>query len=180
MDIGEIATRFAGEMITHQGKPAGKAGDAQAAQGALERAAKAIMEQHDTQRKAAKTLLSQWDSEASSGFQSRSAKFGDELTTTAEAGLRGAKIVSEVTEALSARHTTGGNLVDEFVTKATGLLKGGFAVAGIAMPGALLKAVGEVADLAGEYIKESGGNLKDARAERERAPGGAAGQGRVR
>jgi hypothetical protein len=83
--------------------------------------------------------------------------------------VRGAKIVSEVTEALPARNTTGGYLVDEFVTKASGPLKAGFAVAGIAVPGALLTAVGEVADLAGRYIKESGGNLNDARAEMEEA-----------
>jgi len=169
MDIGQIATMFADEMFSHQGKLAGKANEAQAAQSALESAAKAIMDQHDTQHKAAQNLLSQWDSKASAGFEGDSAKLGDNLTTTAESSMRGAKIVSEVTDALAARHSTGGGIVDEFVTKASSLLRAGAAVAGIAVPGALLKAVGEVADLAGHYIKESGDNLSQARAEMEDA-----------
>ena len=165
MDISTIATLFAGELKTHQGKLAGKAGEAQAAQHALESAAKAIMEQHDAQRKAAQSLLTHWESKAASGFEGKSAKFGDDLTTTAEASARGAKIVSEVTNALAARHNTSGALVDEFATSAQSLLRAGFALAGVAVPGVLLKALGEVTDLAGKYIKESAGNLKDARAE---------------
>jgi len=121
MDIGQIATMFADEMLSHQGKLAGKAGEAQAARSALESAAKAIMDQHDTQHKAAQTLLSQWDTKAAAGFEGDSAKLGDNLTTTAEASMRGAKIVSEVTDALAARHSTGGGIVDEFVTKASSL-----------------------------------------------------------
>ncbi|KAA9148162.1 CHAP domain-containing protein [Amycolatopsis acidicola] len=169
MDIASIATLFADEMKTHHGKLEGKAGEAQAAQNALESAARSVMEQHDTQRKAARTLMSHWESEASGGFEGKSAKFGDDLTVTAEASMKGAKIVSEVTGALSARHSATGGLVDEFVTKANGLIKAGFAMAGLAAPGALLKAMGEVTDLAGQYLKESSGQLKDARSEMEEA-----------
>ncbi|TNC23606.1 CHAP domain-containing protein [Amycolatopsis alkalitolerans] len=169
MDIAQIATLFAGEMKTHQGKLEGKAGEAQAAQTALESAAKAIMEQHDAQRKAAQSLLNHWDSKAATGFEGESAKLGDDLTTTAEASVRGAKIVSEVTQALSARHGTTGVLIDEFVTKAEGFLKAGYAMAGLAVPGVLLKALGEVTDLAGQYLKESTGQLKGARDEMEDA-----------
>jgi hypothetical protein len=169
MDIGNVATLFAGEMKTHQAKLAGNANEAQVAQTALESAAKSIMERHDEQRKSAQALLNHWDAKAAEGFEGRSARFGDDLTTTAEASARGAKIVSEVTHALSARHSATGSLVDEFVAKAEGLLKAGFALAGARMPGALLKALSEVADLAGPYVKESAGHLKDARAEMEDA-----------
>lgn len=165
LDAGQLATAFAGEMKTHQGKLAGKAGEAQAAQTALQAAAKDIMEQHDVQRKAARTLLSHWESKAASGFEGKSAKFGDDLTVTAEASMRAAKIVSEVTDALAARHGATGTLIDEFVTKAQSLIKSGFALAGMSAPGVLLKALGEVTDLAGQYLKESGGQLKDARDE---------------
>ncbi|MFD2416061.1 CHAP domain-containing protein [Amycolatopsis pigmentata] len=169
MDTGTIATLFAGEMKTHQAKLAGNVNEAQVAQTALESAAKSIMERHDEQRKSAQSLLTHWDAKAAEGFEGRSARFGDDLTTTAEASARGAKIVSEVTHALSARHGATGSLVDEFVAKAEGLLKAGYALAGAKVPGALLKALSEVADLAGPYVKESAGHLKDARAEMEDA-----------
>jgi cell wall-associated NlpC family hydrolase len=169
MEIADIAASFAGEMKTHQTKLAGKAGEAQTAQTALESAAKAIMEQHDIQRKAAGTLLSNWDSKAADGFEGKSAKFGDGLTTTAEASVRAAKIVSEVTDALSARHGATGSLIDEFVSKAQSLIKGGFALAGLSAPGVLLRAVGQVTDLAGQYLKEPAGQLKNARDEMEDA-----------
>jgi cell wall-associated NlpC family hydrolase len=165
MDTGQLATLFAGEMKTHQGKLAGKAGEAQAAQHALEKAARDIMEQHDAQRKAAQSLLTHWDGTAADAFEGKSAKFGDNLTVTAEASVRGARIVSEVTEALAGRHGATGALVDEFVKKAEAYLKAGAALAGQGAPGALLKALAEVTDLAGKYLKESAGHLKGARDE---------------
>src|SRR5690349_2430322 len=99
-------------MKTHQAKLAGNANEAQAAQTALESAARSIMERHDAQRKAAQSLLHHWEAKAAEGFEGESAKFGDDLTTTAEASARAAKIVSEVTHALGARHTATGALVD--------------------------------------------------------------------
>lgn len=165
MDTAELATLFAGEMKTHQDKLAGKAGEAQAAQNALESAAKALMEQHDAQHKAAGTLLSNWDGTSAHAFEGMSAKLGDELTITAEASARAAKIVSEVTAALAGRHSATGALIDEFVSKAQGLLKAGFAMMGLSAPGVLLRALGEVADLAGVYLKESAGQLSNARDE---------------
>jgi CHAP domain-containing protein len=169
MDLSQIAKLFADEMVSHRQKLAGKAGEAQAAQAALESAAKAMREQHDAQAKAARAVLSEWDAKSSASFEAGAAKFGDNLGTTAEASRRGAKIVSEVTDALAARHDYGGGLVEEFVTKASSLVRAGAGLAGIAVPGALLKAVGEVADLAGGYLKESGDNLSQARAEMEDA-----------
>lgn len=169
MDIAQIAGVFAGEMKSHQDKLAGKAGEAQAAQTALESAAKAIMEQRDVQQNAAGTLLSHWDSTAASEFEGKSARFGKELATTAEASTQAAKIVSEVTGALSARHSATGALIDEFATKAQGLIKAGYALVGMSAPGGLLKALGEVSDLAGQYVKESAGQLENARNEMEDA-----------
>lgn len=169
MDTASIATLFAGELKTHHGKLAGKAGEAQSAQQALESAAHSIIDQHDSQRKAAQSLLTHWAGKAAGGFEGKSAKFGDDLTTTAEASARGAKIVSEVTGALSARHSATGSLVDEFVTKADRLIRGGFAMAGTGAPGALLLVIGEITDLAGDYLKETSGHLKGARDEMEEA-----------
>lgn len=169
MDLGSIATVFADEMKSHHGKLEGKAAEAQAAQSALGSAARAVMDQHDAQRKAARTLTSHWDSKAASGFEGDSAKFGDDLTVTAEAAAKGEKIVGEVTNALAARHSATGALVDEFLTKANGLIKAGAALAGVAAPGALLKAIGEVSELAGQYLKETSVHLKDAQSEMDDA-----------
>ncbi|WP_236790967.1 CHAP domain-containing protein [Amycolatopsis sp. GM8] len=167
MDTAGIATLFAGELKTHHGKLAGRAGDSQTAQNALHSAASAMMEQHDTQRKAAQSLLTHWESTAATSFEGKSAKFGDDVTTTAEASARGAKIVAEVTDALAARHSATGSLVDEFVNRAERLLKA--ALSGSGSPGALLKVIGEITDLVGGYIKESSGHLKSAREEMEEA-----------
>ncbi|MFD9961381.1 CHAP domain-containing protein [Amycolatopsis sp. NPDC058986] len=169
MDTGQIATLLAGEMKTHQGKLSGKAGEAQAAQHALEKAARDIMAQHDAQRKDAQALLTHWDGRAAAAFEGKSAKFGDDLTTTAEASVRGARIVAEVTEALAGRHGATSALIDEFVRKAEAFLKAGAALAGFGASGAMLRALAEVTDLAGKYLKESAGHLKGARAEMEEA-----------
>jgi FtsZ-binding cell division protein ZapB len=165
MDTATMATLFASELKTHHGKLAGKAGEAQAAQHALESAAKVITEQHDVQRKAALALLGHWDSKAAAGFEDKSGRFGDDLTVTAQASAKGAKIVSEVTAALAGRHGATGALVDEFVRKAERLIDAGLAMARAGAPAGLLLALAQVADLAGQYLKETGGHLKGARAE---------------
>ncbi|GAA0517795.1 CHAP domain-containing protein [Saccharopolyspora thermophila] len=165
MDVSGIATRFAGELIAHRTKLEGKAGEAQNAQTALESAAKAIEEQRDAHRKAAQTLLSRWESNATAGFQKRTDRFDRDLELTAQASTKGAKIVAEVYQALEGRHNTVGNIVEEFITTATKLLQSGLAAAGITAPAGLMRAVAQVADLAGSYIKQSGGELKDARDE---------------
>lgn len=165
MDPHGVATRFASELMTHQGKLEGKAGEVQRAQAALEAAASAIQDQREAHEKAAGSLLGDWKSEATAGFQKRSAKFGDDLAVTAEASAKGAQIVAEVTKALEGRHSNVGDLVADFVGKAGQLVQAGLAAAGLAAPAGLMKAVAQIADLAGGYIKQSGGELKDARDE---------------
>ncbi|QIZ38401.1 CHAP domain-containing protein [Saccharopolyspora sp. ASAGF58] len=165
MDVDGIASRFASELFTHQGKLEGKAGEVQRAQAALESAANAIQQQRETHQKAAGQLLSNWESKATDGFQKKATKFDQDLTATAEASAKGAKIVAEVTKALDGRHSAVGSLVEDFIAKAGQVIQAGMAVAGVAAPAGLMRAVAEVADLAGGYIKQSGGELKDARDE---------------
>ncbi|MEV6234366.1 CHAP domain-containing protein [Saccharopolyspora shandongensis] len=165
MDPHGVATKFASELITHKGKLEGKAGEVQRAQAALESAASAIQEQREAHKQAAGTMLSGWKSDATPGFEKRSEKFDKDLAVTAEASAKGAQIVAEVTKALENRHSTVGNLVEDFIGKAGQLVQAGLAAAGIAAPAGLMKAVAQISDLAGGYIKESGGELKDARDE---------------
>ncbi|MER7016062.1 CHAP domain-containing protein [Saccharopolyspora sp. NPDC000359] len=165
MDPHGVATRFASELLAHQGKLEGKAGEVQRAQAALESAANAIQEQREAHGKATSSLLSSWKSDATAGLEKRSDKFDNDLEVTAKASAEGARIVAEVTKALEGRHGNVGNLVEDFVQKAGQLVQAGLAAAGIAAPAGLMKAVAQVADLAGGYIKQSGGELKDARDE---------------
>ncbi|GAA3533035.1 hypothetical protein GCM10022222_15510 [Amycolatopsis ultiminotia] len=169
LDTAGVATLFADEMKTHHGKLQGKAADSQAAQHALQQAAHAITEQHDAQRKAAHSLLNAWQSKAAPGFEKDSEKFGKDLAVTAEASRKGARVVGEVTDALAGRHQATGKLIDEFIAKARKLIDAGYLLARSGSPAALLLAIGDVADLAGKYLKESSGHLKNARAEMEEA-----------
>ncbi|MBB4684504.1 CHAP domain-containing protein [Amycolatopsis jiangsuensis] len=169
LDTAGVATSFADEMKTHHGKLRGKAADAQAAQHALQQAAHAVTEQHDVQHKAAHSLLNAWQSKAAPSFEKDSDKFGKELTVTAGASRKGARVVGEVTDALAGRHQATGKLIDEFVAKARKLIDAGYLLARNGSPAALLLAIGDVADLAGKYLKESSGHLKNARAEMEEA-----------
>ncbi|GAA4616255.1 CHAP domain-containing protein [Saccharopolyspora hordei] len=165
MDPLGVATRFANELLTHQSKLEGKAGEVQRAQAALESAAGAIQDQREAHKQATGDLLKSWKSEATAGLEKRSKKFDDDLDVTAGASAEAAKIVGEVTKALEGRHSNVGQLVEDFITKAGQLVQAGLAAAGIAAPAGLMKAVAQVADLAGGYIKQSGGELKDARDE---------------
>ncbi|GAA4868064.1 CHAP domain-containing protein [Saccharopolyspora cebuensis] len=169
MDVQGLADRFAGELKAHQGKLEGKQNEARTAQEALESAAKAIQDQRDAQRKAADTLLAHWDSEATPGFEKKVARFDADLDATAEASLRGARIVAEVSKALDGRHSAVGNLIDDFAGKAGQFIQAGLALAGVAAPAGLMKAIAGISDLAQSYLKESGGQLKDARDEMEEA-----------
>ncbi|WP_238607331.1 MULTISPECIES: CHAP domain-containing protein [unclassified Amycolatopsis] len=169
LDTAGVATLFADEMKTHHGKLRGKAADSQAAQHALQQAAREITEQYEAQRKAAHALLNTWHSKANPAFEHDTGKFGRDLKVTAQASTHGAKVVSEVTDALAGRHQATGKLIDEFVAKARKIIDAGYVLARNGSPAALLMAIGDVADLAGKYLKESGGHLKNARAEMEEA-----------
>jgi hypothetical protein len=163
MDTKEVARQFAGELITHHKKLKGNAQQAQAAQDALTTAASGVRGENDNQQKAARTLLTHWQGQSATQFDGKSKKLDTNLTTTAETSSAGAKIVDEVTDALAARHSAVGNLVDQFVADASRLLD--IALTDLGAPAALIQAVGHVTDLANQYIKESAGHLKDARTE---------------
>lgn len=169
MDVLGVVTGLAGELITHRGKLEGRAGEPQRAQAALESAADAVLEQCDVEKKESETALGHWSGDAAAGFEKKSKALRKDLTTTAEAATRAAKIIPEVASSLDGRHATVGKLIDEFMTKASQFLKAGLAAVGIAAPAGLMKAMAGASDLANRYIQESGGQLKDARAELEEA-----------
>ncbi|MBA8824517.1 hypothetical protein FHX42_001864 [Saccharopolyspora lacisalsi] len=169
MDITGIVNGLAGELVTHQGKLEGRAAGSHQAQTALESAADSVREQRDAQRKAAETLVDHWTSNTADAFEKKSAMLGKDLATTAEASAQAAKIVAEVIRSLDGRHTTVGDLISDFVTKASQFLKAGLAALGIAAPAGLMRVMASVSDLANRYIHESGGQLKEARAELEEA-----------
>ncbi|WP_020671709.1 CHAP domain-containing protein [Amycolatopsis nigrescens] len=169
MDTRQIAQQFGTDLVAHRDKLAGRAGDAQVAQAALAAAAEAILEQRDAQRKSATTMLGHWDSAGTAGFEKSSARFAKDLKTTAAAGAEGAKIIGTVTDALTGGHTSAQRLVDEYVQKASKLLDAGLAGSGAGGHAGLIRAVGEVSDLANRYAKESAGNLRAARAELQAA-----------
>lgn len=169
MDIDGIVSRFAGELHTHQGKLEGKAAESLKAQTALEQAAASIREQQDEHQQEVDRLLGGWDSKATDGLVQKAKKYDKQLAVTAEASEEAAKIVEQVTQALAVRHSNVGGLVEDFINKAAQFIKAGLAVVGITAPSGLMNALAGVADLAGSYLKESGGQLKDARAEMEEA-----------
>ena len=76
---------------------------------------------------------------------------------------------ADVVKGLAGEGAIGAFTVEEFVGKAAQVVQAGLALAGISAPAGLMKAVAEVADLAGPYIKQSGGQLRDARDEMEEA-----------
>nr|WP_221316326.1 CHAP domain-containing protein [Saccharopolyspora gloriosae] len=147
----------------------GDAGGVQDAQGALERAAEGVRQQSDAQREAAETLLGGWQSKAIDGFKQQVEKLTTDLATTAEASAEAAKIAGEVSQALGGRHDTVGGLIGDFVEKSTQFLGAGLAAVGLNAPGGLMQAAAQLSDLAGGFIKDSGGELKGAQDEMERA-----------
>lgn len=169
MDVAAIATKFVGELTAHQGKLAGDAGGVQDARDALERAAEAARQQSDAQREAAETLLNGWQSKANDGFKQLTEKLTADLATTAEASTEAAKIVGEMSQALGGRHDTVGGLVGDFIEKSTQVLNAGLAAVGVDAGGGLMQAAAHLSDLAGGFIKDSGGELEQARDEMERA-----------
>lgn len=165
MDTVGIASSFAGELVTHHKKLEGRAGEAQRAQDAFRSAARAATEQRNAHEQAADALLGSWRGKAADGFEKRTTSYGADLATTADAGEQAAEIVAEVTRALQGRHGTVGALIDDFMTKASQLLKAGLAVVGLDAPAGLMRAMAGVGDLVGRYLPQTGGQLEDAKAE---------------
>ncbi|MBY8848907.1 CHAP domain-containing protein [Saccharothrix longispora] len=166
MDARAMARHFAESMIGHRNSLAGKAEDAVKAQYALHRTATALTDQAEDQGKAARTVLEHWKGDNSEGFERRSARLGRQLRTTADAARDAEKVVAGVTSALTTGHARARLAVDEYLDKAAGLLDTGLKVGTRA---ALLKAVGQAADLEPRYTKETAEAVRHARGELEDA-----------
>ncbi|GAB3009622.1 CHAP domain-containing protein [Saccharothrix stipae] len=166
MDTREMARHFAESMIGHRNSLAGKAEDAVKAQYALHQTASGLTDQHEDQRKAARTVLEHWKGDNSEGFEKRANRLGRQLRVTADAARDAEKIVAGVTSALTTGHARARQAVDEYLDTATRLLDAGKAVGTQA---ALLKAVAQAADLEPKYTKETTATVRHVRGELEDA-----------
>ncbi|HEY0639934.1 MAG TPA: CHAP domain-containing protein [Pseudonocardiaceae bacterium] len=160
MDTREIARQFAGRMIAHRNKLAGKTEDALLVQFALHQAAEAIGQQQADHKQAATTALSHWDGTTSDRFERRSDRLGRQLRVTGEASRAGEGIVADTTAALSAGHANASRIVEEYVTRASQALDAGLAASGAGAPAALAQAIATASDLEKQYTRESITNLR--------------------
>jgi cell wall-associated NlpC family hydrolase len=166
VDTRELARHFAESMIGHRNSLAGKAEDAAKVQYALHQTASGLTDQREDQDKAAKTVLEHWKGDNSQGFEKRSGRLCGQMRVTADAARDAEKIVAGVTSALTTGHARARQAVDEYLDRATKLLDTGQAVGTRA---ALLKAVGQAADLEPRYTKETTAIVRHVRGELEDA-----------
>jgi hypothetical protein len=160
MDSHVIARKVAGQLVAHRNKLAGKAEDAHRAQAALEATARAVERHHADHKSTAATATSHWDGKAAAGFDRKSRTMTKALDATAAASAKGATIVAATASSLSTNHRAVAHLVDEYTTKAAAILDGARAVQGAGQRAALLRAVGQVADLVRTYTNESVKHLR--------------------
>ena len=160
MDSQVIARKVAGQLIAHRNKLAGKAEDAHRAQHALETAARAVERHHADHKSTAATATSHWEGKAAAAFDHKARTMTKALGATAAASAKGASIVAATASSLDTNHRAVANLVDEYTTKATAILDGARAVQGAGQKAALLRAVGQVADLVRTYTNESVKHLR--------------------
>ncbi|QFZ22115.1 CHAP domain-containing protein [Saccharothrix syringae] len=166
MDSRAVARHFAEGMIGHRNALAGKAEDAVKAQYALHMTATGLDDRHEDQRKAAKTVLEHWRGDNAEAFEKRANRLGRQLRVTSDAARDAEKIVAGVSAALTTGHARARQAVDEYLDRAVRLLDAGQAVGTRA---AMLKAVGEAADLAPRYTEETAAALRRVRDEMEEA-----------
>lgn len=169
MDSRVIARKAAGQLIAHRNKLAGKAEDAYQAHAALDTAARTVARHHDDHKAGAVTATSHWEGHNAAGFDRRARRMTKALGTTATASTKAAEIVGAAAASLDSNHKAVANLVEEYTTKAARLLDAARGVTGAGAQGALVRAVGQVVDLARDYTNESvrhvrsvQGQLKDA------------------
>jgi uncharacterized protein YukE len=165
VDTRAIARNLASDLIAHRNKLAGKAEDAVKVQFALHQTAQTVADQRDTLKKETATVLSHWNGDVSQRFDRRSDRLARQMRVTGAAAKEAETIVSNVTAALTGGHANAQRLVEEYVTKAAKALDAGVAVSGAGAPAALMKAVGNAADLLKPYLKESTANLRRVNAE---------------
>jgi cell wall-associated NlpC family hydrolase len=160
MDSHVIARKVAGQLVAHRDKLAGKAEDAHRAQAALEATARAVERHHADHKSTAATATSHWDGRAAAGFDRKARTMTKALDVTAASSAKGASIVAATASSLSTNHRAVAHLVDEYTTKAAAILDAARAVQGAGQRAALLRAVGQVADLVRTYTNESVKHLR--------------------
>jgi len=155
-----IARRAAEQLIAHRNKLAGKAEDAYLATAALDTAAKTTERHHDDHKSGAATATGHWDGRNAAAFDRRARRTTKALATTATASAKGAQIVATTASSLDTNHKAVANLVEEYTNRATQLLDAARGVTGAGSQGALVRAVGQVVDLARTYTNESTRHLR--------------------
>lgn len=163
MESRVIARKAAGQLIAHRNKLAGKAEDAYQAQAALEAVARTVQRQHDDHKSSAATATSHWAGRNAAGFDRRARRMTKALHTTSASSLRAAEIVRATAASLDSNHAAVAHLVEEYTTKATRLLDAARGVTGAGAQGALVRAVGQVVDLARDYTNESVRHVRSVR-----------------
>lgn len=159
MDTTRIARQFAEQMVEHRNRLAGKAEDAQRAHAVLDATHKLLVEHHGGHRSAAETASAQWSGKTADGFDKRAHRVTRSLGATGSAAAEGATIVASTAQALDGGHGAVVRLLDEYTTRAARTLDAGLAVTGAGQRAAIIKAVGEVADLVRAYTGESAKQL---------------------
>ncbi|WP_424185094.1 CHAP domain-containing protein [Actinokineospora sp. G85] len=165
MDTTRIARMFADEMVEHRNRLAGKAEDAQRAHDALAAADKALTENRDRHKTGAAAATGEWAGRTAEGFDKRAHRVTKIMGITGTAAADGAKIVAGTAATLDGGHKAVVRLLDEYTTKAARTLDAGLAVTGTGQRAAVLKAVGEVADLVRAYTAESAKQFRSVRGE---------------
>ncbi|OLR95151.1 C40 family peptidase [Actinokineospora bangkokensis] len=155
MDTKRIARQFAEQIVEHRNRLAGKVEDAQRAHAALAAAHALLVEHRDGHRTAAGTATEHWSGKSADGFDTRAHRVTRSLGATSSAASDGAAVVARTAAALDGGHTAVVRLLDEYTTRASAALDAGLAVTGTGQRAAIIKAVGEVADLVRSYTGES-------------------------
>jgi peptidoglycan DL-endopeptidase CwlO len=160
VDSQAIARKAAEQLIAHRNKLAGKAEDAFLAQAALDTTAKTMERHHHDHKSAAATATGHWDGRNAAGFDRRARRMTKVLGATSAAASKASEIVATTAASLDSNHKAVGTLVDEYLTKATRLIDAARGVTGAGSQAALLRAAGQVVDLARDYTNESTRHLR--------------------
>jgi len=155
-----IARKAAEQLIAHRNKLAGKAEDAYLAHAALDTAAKTVDRHHHDHKTGAASATSHWEGHNAAAFDRRAKRTTKVLGATAASATKAAGIVATTASSLDTNHKAVAGLVDEYTTKATQLLDAARGVTGAGSQGALVRAVGQVVDMARDYTNESVKNLR--------------------
>lgn len=155
MESRVVALKAAEQLIAHRNKLAGKAEDAYQVHTALDTAAKTVERHHHDHKAGAATATSHWEGHNAAGFDRRAHRMTKVLGTTAGAAAKAADVVATTASSLDTHHKAVAGLVNEYADRATRLLDAARGVTGAGSQGALVRAVGQVVDLARDYTNES-------------------------